>query len=117
MTSQVFKTAPSFELLKTFLKENAKFKKTKYIFSKASFKKAMLTDQICPFFHNLKENYYNSKRYYIERKITYKTVVTILRQICKFFHIPFASLIKYNKSSYEMEYHIIIQEQLPDVLL
>ena len=117
MTSQVFKTAPSLDLLKTFLKSNAEFRKTKYIFSKASFKKAVLTEQILSFFHNLKKNYYNSKKYYIERKITYKTVVTILRQICKFFHIPFASVIKYNKSSYEMEYHIIIQEQLPDVSL
>ena len=36
----------------------------------------------------------------------YKNFVTIIRQICKYHHIPFTSSIKYNKSKYDIYYFI-----------
>ena len=38
--------------------------------------------------------------------MNYKNFVTIIRQICKYHHIPFTSNIKYSKSKYEIKYFI-----------
>ena len=50
----------------------------------------------------IKENQINfnfevvdSQKFYVERKMTYKNFVTILRQICKYHNIPFTTNIKY----------------------
>jgi len=117
MSSQIFKTSPSLDLFIAFIKSNGEFRKNQYIFSKSSFKKARLNKMVNPFFLKLKEHYYGSKKYYVERKITYKSLVTVIRQGCKFFDMPFTSSIKYDKSKYTMEYYIIIPEPPPDVLL
>ena len=42
----------------------------------------------------------------------YKNFVTLIRQICKYHHIAFTSVMKYNKSKYEIIYSIFIPEQL-----
>ena len=55
---------------------------------------------------NLKKYYFKSKHHYLERDSTYKNFVTIVRQICKYHHIPFTSDIKYSKSKYEIKYFI-----------
>ena len=38
--------------------------------------------------------------------MTYKNLITIIRQICKYNNIPFTSDIKYSKSKYEITYFI-----------
>ena len=55
---------------------------------------------------NIEKYYYKCKRFYVTRKQTYKTFITILRQICKFKHLAFTSKIKYDKSKYEIVYYI-----------
>ena len=117
MPSQIFKTAPSLDLFIVFIKSNGEFRKNQYVLSKSSFKKARLNKMVEPFFHKLKEHYYSSKKYYVERKITYKSLITVIRQGCKFFDMPFTSSIRYDKSKYTMEYYIIIPELPQDVLL
>ena len=43
--------------------------------------------------------------------MNYKNFVTILRQICKFHHIPFTSTIKYDKSAYDISYSIFFDSE------
>ena len=50
--------------------------------------------------------YHISKRKYLERKLTYNSFVTIIRQICNFNNITYTSQIKYNKSTYDIVYYI-----------
>ena len=60
----------------------------------------------------LKKHYYESKLFYLTRKRNYKTFTTIIRQICKYAQLRVMSEIKYEKSSYIIEYYIT----LPDVI-
>ena len=68
--------------------------------------KSKLDEAIQPFCENLKKYYFSSKYFYLERDMIYKNFVTIVRQICKYHHIPFTSSIKYNKSKYDIYYFI-----------
>ncbi len=111
MSSQIFKTTPPKKILFDFLEAVSEKTKNKYIFSKATFKKGQLEDKINPFCNRLQEHYYTSKEFYVTRNMTYKNFVTIIRQMCKYHHIAFTSVMKYNKSKYEIIYSIFIPEQ------
>jgi hypothetical protein len=47
-----------------------------------------------------------SKQKYLERKLAYNNFTTILRQICNFCAINYTSVIKYDKSTYNIIYYI-----------
>ena len=104
--SQIFKNNFPKELFFSFLDKYCEINNGKYIFSKDAFKRAKLDEAIKPFCNKLKKYYYPSKYHYLERETKYKFFVTIIRQICKFHHIPFTSNIKYSKSKYEIKYFI-----------
>ena len=105
-TSQIFKNSPPLKKMFTFLASICEKKKNKYIFSKASFKKAQLEKKIQPFLDSIKQYYFKSKIFYITRPINYKNCITVIRQICKYHHIAFVSTMKYDKSKYEIIYSI-----------
>lgn len=106
MVNQIIKTnVPKdylFELLDKISIKNDKY----YIFNKISYKKAYYLNCLEPFCTNLIEYYFESKRYYLSRKHTYNSILTIIRQICKNNSIHYTSNIKYDKSSYEIVYYI-----------
>jgi len=104
--SQIFKKEISSDCLFNFLQQCCVVNKNKYIFNKASYKKAQLLKIIQPFCQELKEYYFKSKQYYLERNMSYKNIITVIRQVCKFTKIPFTSDIKYSKSKYEITYYI-----------
>jgi hypothetical protein len=106
MSMQIFKSNVPDNILFDFL-EKCSIKKDKcYVFSKASFKKAQYLDAIGPLYDILNTYYHISKKQYLNRKKTYKSFNTILRQLCKHMHIPYSSEIKYDKSTYEIIYTI-----------
>ena len=92
-----------------FIEQVCEKNNNKYIFSKEAFKRIKLKELMEPFCENLKKYYYKSKHHYLEREKIYKNFVTIIRQICKYHHIPFISDIKYSKSKYEIKYFIFEQ--------
>ena len=104
--SQIFKSHLPKILFFNFLDKYCEKNKNQYIVSKDSFKRAKLDEGIEPFCIELKKYYYPSKYHYLERELKYKFFVTIIRQICKYHHIPFTSNIKYSKSKYEIKYFI-----------
>ena len=87
MTSQIFKIEPPIKTFHEFIQNNATFSSSKFI----------------------------SKKMYVEREMKYKNLITIIRQICRYHHIPFSSNIKYSKSKYEITYSIIIPEPPADI--
>ena len=111
MSSQIFKTPVPKNAFYSFLESCATKKTNYYLFSKVIFKSAQYQELIEPFLTTIKEHYYPSKQKYVLRKMNYKNFVTILRQICKYHHIPFTSHIKYSKSKYEIIYTIFIPVQ------
>lgn len=106
MHSQIFKDCIPKKLLFDFLKENATEKKNYYFFTKTHYKSAAFQEKIEPFLDKVKPYYFSSKLKYVTRKMNYKNFVTIIRQICKYHHIAFSSQIKYDKSTYNINYNI-----------
>ena len=111
MTSQIFKLkVPNkefFEFLETVCIKDSK----KYIFNLESFKKGNYLETISKFMEFCKPYYHLSKQKYLERKMTYNTFTTILRQICKFNNILFTSQIYYNHSTYFIHYLIYFPKE------
>ena len=109
MSSQIFKKAYPKEELFGFLDRYAEKKSNYYYFTKTSFKKAVFEKAIVPYCSGLTEYYYFSKHKYLEKIQTYRSFITIIRQICKYHHISFTSKIKYDKSNYEIVYYIYFE--------
>ena len=91
-----------FNLLDTICLKNEKH----YTFNIDSFKKGLFKEIIQNFLIECKPYYHLSKQKYLDRKLTYNTFTTILRQICNFNKITYTSQIKYDKSSYCIVYYI-----------
>ena len=106
MTSQIFKNnIPNdifFELINSICLKNEKH----FTFNLESFKKGIYKDLIPKFIEYCKPFYYLSKRKYLEKKLTYNTFTTIIRQICNNNNITYTSKIIYNRSNYNIEYYI-----------
>ena len=103
---QIFKNIVDPEELYNFLKLYCKFEKNRYTLTNTIFRKYKFENKIKPFFENLKTNYYPAKQFYTQRYAKYKEFITVIRQICKSNHIPFASKISYSNSTYEITYFI-----------
>lgn len=106
MPSQIFKnkipTAVFFELLDKICLKNEKH----YIFNLNAFKKGIYNEEILKFFEFCKPYYFLSKRKYLEKKPTYNSFSTILRQICNYNNVIYTSQIIYIKSEYSIVYYI-----------
>ena len=106
MTSQIFKNPISNQLLIKLLDDIAVKTEKCYVLNNNSYKKGMFDDTIRNFIDECKPYYHLSKRKYLERKPTYNSFITIIRQICNFNKITYTSQIKYDKSSYDIIYYI-----------
>ena len=106
--SQIFQNIYPKNHFFDFLSQFCELNNNQYIFSKESFKRIKLQEKEVTFCENLKKYYFPSKHHYLEREKNYKNFVTIIRQICKYHHIPFTSDIKYSKSKYEIKYFIYL---------
>ena len=106
MSSQIFKkNVPNkiiFDLLDDICSKNEKH----YTFNVNSFKKGIFNNSIQKFIDECIPYYHLSKRKYLERKLTYNSFTTILRQICNFNKILYTSQIKYDKSTYGITYYV-----------
>jgi hypothetical protein len=106
MSTQIFKNQiPNnvlFDLLDKICLKNEKH----FTFNIESFKKGIYNEEIQKFLTICVPYYHLSKRKYLEKKLTQKTFITVLIQICNFNKITYTSQIKYDKSSYDIVYYI-----------
>jgi hypothetical protein len=108
--SQVFKKNIDKDIIIDFFKKFCQNEKKKeFIFSPISFKKAEYNNEIKNLIEKLKEYYHKSKQFYLNRQITYKNFLTIIRQVCNHLCIPYTSKILYNKSKYNIIYIIFLE--------
>jgi hypothetical protein len=77
-----------------------------YVLNNESFKRGIFQESISTFFAECNKYYHISKKKYLERKLTYNSFTTVLRQICNFNNITYTSQIKYDKSNYDIVYYI-----------
>lgn len=106
MTSQIFKKCFPIENLFTLL-DSICFKNEKhYTINISAYKRGVFKEIIPKFINECIPYYHLSKRKYLEKKLTYNSFTTILRQICNFNKITYTSQIIYDKSSYGIVYYI-----------
>ena len=106
MSSQIFKNNVPIDLLFNLLDKICPKNEKHYLFNNISFKKGVYTGDIVAFFEECKSYYHISKRKYLEKKLTYNSFTTVLRQICKNNNVTYTSQIKYDKSKYDILYYI-----------
>lgn len=109
MNNQIFKKSMPIEILYELLDEICVKTDKCYILNSEYYKKGIYKGTLPIFFEKCKEYYYTSKRKYLEKKLTYNAFTTVLRQICNFKNITYASKIKYDKSNYDIIYYIYYQ--------
>lgn len=115
MSSQIFKKKIENEVLFNLLDKLCIKNNTYYIFNNSSYKKgSFFDDTIQTFLEKVKECYHKSKIKYLEKKHTYNSFTTILRQICNFNKILYTTEIKYDKSTYEIFYYIFHNSNHPN---
>jgi hypothetical protein len=106
--TQIFKekipTPILFSLLSDICDKNEKC----FTFDKNAYKRGVYNNKISSFFETCKPYYHLSKQKYIDRKLTYNSLITIIRQICNSNEIRYASEIKYDKSVHTIIYYIYI---------
>ena len=106
MSSQIFKSEVPKEVLFNFL-DNVCIKNEKnYILNSMAFKKGVFNEKIVEFFKDIYPHYHNSKKKYLDKKLTYNSFITVIRQICNHLKITYTSQVKYDKSVYDIIYCI-----------
>jgi len=109
MSNQLFQHDISNSILFSLLdKICTKIDDKYYILNRVSFKQGQYYKYIEDFCNEIQNNYFESKKYYVTRKLDYNKFTTIIRHICKANNINFTSKIKYDKSQYEILYYIYI---------
>jgi hypothetical protein len=106
MSIQIFKNNIPKELLLELLDEICLKNEKHYTLDIDAFKKGVFKEIIQKFFENCRQYYHLSKRKYLDKKLTYNSFTTVIRQICNFNKITYTSQIKYDKSTYTIVYYI-----------
>jgi hypothetical protein len=108
MSLQLFKNPIPNDLLLNLLNAIAAKTKNCYVIDENGFKKGMYNNTILEFMEACKPYYHLSKRHYLNKKTTYTSFITVVRQICKYNKITYTHQIKYNNSSYNIIYYIYL---------
>ena len=106
MSNQIIKyPIPSqllFELLDKICLKTDKY----YLVDMNAYRKMIFHNYHEEFCKDLKEYYFVSKWFYLNREMTHKSLINIIRQICKKNTILFSSQMRYNESNYKIDYLI-----------
>lgn len=106
MKNQIFKRDVPESILFNLL-EKICLKTDKYYYVDFnSYKKMLFLNLDAPFLEELREYYHVSKRYYLDRELTYISFTNIIRQLCKCNRHHYESEIKYDHSQYFINYMI-----------
>ena len=104
--SQTFKKIVDKDILFDFLEKICDKNEKFYTFDINAYKRAELLDIITEFTEIIKPHYHKAKIFYVERKHTYSSLCTVIRQICKLHSIMFTTKVVYSKSKYNIPYFI-----------
>ena len=106
MTKQIFKNDVPNNYFYSFWDKICLKTEKYYLIDMNAFRKMLFYNYHEEFCETLKHYYHLSKQFYLDRKMSYNSFTTIVRQICKNNNIMFTSQIKYNESKYNIDYLI-----------
>jgi hypothetical protein len=101
--SQVFKYVVPIALLTELLDKICESGE-EYVIDNNAYKRMKFHGYHTPFLETLAPYYHLSKRFYVERELTYTTFMTIVRQICRIYDMEVRSKIHYGDSTYAIAY-------------
>jgi hypothetical protein len=104
--SQTFKTNIDKSILFVFLEKVCEKRDKYFLFDLIAYKKGEFNGANRDLFDDITPMYYDSKRFYVERKLNYSRMCTVLRQICNSNSIMFSTKVVYSKSRFNIPYHI-----------
>jgi len=104
--NQTFKAEVDKSILFTFLEKTSEKNEQYYIFNSSAYKRGELNNANLEILEEIKPFYHKAKLFYIERKLTYAGLCTIIRQICNYHSIKFTTKVVYSKSKYNIPYFI-----------
>lgn len=107
-SSSVFKEPINIDIFYSFLNENYDVNKNNntFIISRVSYNKLVYYNKINIFISSIRNNYKESRRHYLDGKMSYNRFNTIFRQICTNLGIEYSHKLIYYNSKYEIEYYI-----------
>lgn len=107
-SSSVFKEPINIDMFYSFLNENYDVNKNNntFIISRVSYNKLVYYNKINIFISSIRNNYKESRRHYLDGKMSYNRFNTIFRQICTNLGIEYSHKLIYYNSKYEIEYYI-----------
>ena len=108
MPTEILKRPMEHSILMSFLSQVSSLDKNEFLINYDTLKRAKYNDNelLNSFLEEIRPYYYISKRTYLDEPITYRRFLTIIRQICKYNHIPYRSTLKYEHSKQKVEYYV-----------
>jgi hypothetical protein len=109
MSTQIFKRGIPDEMFTGFLDLFCLKNDKHYTLNTDSYKKGVYNGVVQQFITECAAYYHLSKRKYLNKKLTYNSLATIIRQICKFNKFTYTSKIVYDRSTYDIVYYIYLK--------
>lgn len=110
MKSSLFRAKVPRELLIAFLRDVGRREKNGYVIYDELLKRKGRETAISGFLCATITYYYPSKWHYVRRVTDAKTLMAVIRQICKSHNIPFNSRTVYQHGNYTIHYKVIVEE-------
>jgi hypothetical protein len=105
--SKLFHTIIECKIMFDLLEKICSKENNKYKVDLSAYKKGNHHNFISAFLEECKKYYRKSKHCYITKATnSFKSFITILRQICNIVNVSYHSKIKYEKSCYEIVYYV-----------
>lgn len=110
MKSSLFCKKVPREVLISFLRDIGQRERNGYVIYDELLKRKGRDASIAAFLCATMTYYYPSKWYYVRKVNNVKSLMTVIRQLCKHHNIPISSRTIYQHSKYTIHYKIIIEE-------
>ncbi len=105
---QLFKLMPPIDIFYKFLDLNFEYETNMYKVNKMFFNKCIYKNTLNEFCEKLSPFYHNSKQKFANINNDYTKFSTVVRHLSKLYIFEYKKNIKYDNSSYDIEYNIII---------
>jgi len=104
--SRIFFEPVEAKILYDLLEQICQKKEKYYIFNELAFRRMKFLNLHMPFLNTIVSRYQSSKQFYITRKQTYQSFLTIIKQLCHHNRITIKSNMQYFESTYIINYFI-----------
>lgn len=106
--SQIFKKKMDESVVKELIQSNFTYDTlhNEYVSNMITFKRMLYSGTLRQFQTYIRPFYFSSKQNYPENILSYRGFHVVLRQLSKYFGIPYRYQIKYFHSNYVIEYYI-----------